>query len=554
MAVLIAVAIAPAGSAATYYVNNKAPLASDNNPGTEDRPWRTVGKAARTVKPGDRVIVRPGLYPERVNFYGKNLASATTRTVFESQPRHGATVYGFDTLHAPHLVIRNFDMTIPQSLLSTDWTAKYAVFVRSQGTQVVGNMIRNVPGVGISGYWVEPWVSNVGIFLNTIRRCNEGIVIYGHNWRVGANHVNQLVKYDMDCDYMRFFGTKLIIRRNFLRGARLSEIGNSHVDGFQTFPNNGWYADNVVIDGNYVESFHQGAMIGVPQHAQMTGYLRNIRFTNNVFIGGEIGGSWGVQFMDAQNVTVQYNLFKDLASTGSGVGVREYSSAIVQNNTFFNAGQNYYADSTSTLTGGYNVLNRQNTYPLYTNRDDRLADPLMWNAANLLGADNWPWTADDGYKLRDVSPGRDTGGGYTIGSDIYFTSRPQGIRPDVGPHEYMASSARDEGEMDALLKNVTELSGQEAIEIRLSNPDPIDVHSLWADVPVQLEDSVRVEWDFDSRRPNDVWVRIVPVTSWERLATGLGLGNAPFEVGIGNDDLESGRLLYAVSNAGSTRR
>lgn len=547
VALVAAILVAPVSSAATYFVNNRAPLASDNSPGTETQPWRTIGKASRTVKPGDRVVVRPGVYPERVNFKSGNLSNATQRTIFEAWPRQRATMYGFDTLNAPNIVIRGFDITIPQSLLSIDWTARYAVFIRSKGVQVTHNMVRDVAGIGISSYSGQPWVTDVGIFLNTVRRCNQGIVIYGHNWRVGSNHVNQLVRYDMDADYMRFFGKDIVIRRNYLHGARLSEVGISHVDGFQTFPNNGYYAENVLIDGNYVESFHQGAIVGVIQHAQMTGYLRNISFTNNVFIGGEIGGSWGILGLDVQNLYVQNNLIKDLASFGTGVGIREFSTAVVQNNAFFNAGENYYHDATSNLVGGYNMMNREKSTPLYRNKLDILKDPLMWNSANTLGADRWPWTADDGYQLRDVSPARDAGGGATVPRDIFLKGRPQGSGHDMGPHEYPVTAAKSNERLEALMKNVTTVSGYEPIEIGLSNVAPIDTESLWADVPVPFQGQVRVEWDYDQSRPNDVWVRIVPLATWERLATAFGLAAAPFEVGIGNDDLQSGKLLFSVS-------
>ncbi len=37
------------------------PAGNDRNPGTEDRPWRTLQKAADAAKPGDRVLVRKGI-------------------------------------------------------------------------------------------------------------------------------------------------------------------------------------------------------------------------------------------------------------------------------------------------------------------------------------------------------------------------------------------------------------------------------------------------------------------------------------------------------------
>ena len=50
----------------TYHVNQNHPRASDENPGTEDLPFRTVNRAAQVVKPGERVWIHGGTYREMV--------------------------------------------------------------------------------------------------------------------------------------------------------------------------------------------------------------------------------------------------------------------------------------------------------------------------------------------------------------------------------------------------------------------------------------------------------------------------------------------------------
>ena len=50
----------------TYHVAQGDSQSSDENPGTADRPWRTIGKAAATLQPGERVIVHRGVYREWV--------------------------------------------------------------------------------------------------------------------------------------------------------------------------------------------------------------------------------------------------------------------------------------------------------------------------------------------------------------------------------------------------------------------------------------------------------------------------------------------------------
>ena len=48
--------------AATYYVDQNHPQASDSNPGTEALPWATLQHAADVVSADDEVIVRAGTY------------------------------------------------------------------------------------------------------------------------------------------------------------------------------------------------------------------------------------------------------------------------------------------------------------------------------------------------------------------------------------------------------------------------------------------------------------------------------------------------------------
>lgn len=54
-------------SGKTYVVAQRHPCASDGNDGTTERPLRTINRAAELAGPGDVVLVREGIYRERVN-------------------------------------------------------------------------------------------------------------------------------------------------------------------------------------------------------------------------------------------------------------------------------------------------------------------------------------------------------------------------------------------------------------------------------------------------------------------------------------------------------
>jgi len=92
--------LTPIANAATYYVDQNHPQASDENPGTEDLPWKTLKKACNTVEAGDTVIVKAGRYfepnPETALWYCvMNVAKSGTSDnpiIFKSHPLHAAVV------------------------------------------------------------------------------------------------------------------------------------------------------------------------------------------------------------------------------------------------------------------------------------------------------------------------------------------------------------------------------------------------------------------------------------------------------------------------------
>jgi parallel beta-helix repeat protein len=50
----------------TYYVDGQARNADDNGPGTKERPFRTINRAAQVLQPGERVVIAEGVYRECV--------------------------------------------------------------------------------------------------------------------------------------------------------------------------------------------------------------------------------------------------------------------------------------------------------------------------------------------------------------------------------------------------------------------------------------------------------------------------------------------------------
>jgi alpha-N-arabinofuranosidase len=84
----------------TYHVDQKHPRASDENPGTEELPFRTINHAAQVVKPGERVWIHAGVYREmiepRVSGEGPDRMIA-----YEAVPGEQVIVKGSRVLEGP---------------------------------------------------------------------------------------------------------------------------------------------------------------------------------------------------------------------------------------------------------------------------------------------------------------------------------------------------------------------------------------------------------------------------------------------------------------------
>jgi hypothetical protein len=81
----------------TYYVDNNSAEADESGPGSRERPFRTIGKAAEVLQPGERVVIASGVYRECVR-PPRGGAGPTRMISYEAAPGAKVVIKGSEVL------------------------------------------------------------------------------------------------------------------------------------------------------------------------------------------------------------------------------------------------------------------------------------------------------------------------------------------------------------------------------------------------------------------------------------------------------------------------
>lgn len=113
----------------TYIVDQSHPMASDDNLGTEEMPFSTINKAAKTVNAGEQVLVKDGLYREWVRpRMGGNSPENMIR--YAAYPNHKPViraskpieeVWCLSNFNKENQKIKVFQVTLPMSFFD-EWS------------------------------------------------------------------------------------------------------------------------------------------------------------------------------------------------------------------------------------------------------------------------------------------------------------------------------------------------------------------------------------------------------------------------------------------------
>jgi len=131
----------PAAYAAERFVNPAHPAASDSGPGSATSPYRTLGHAARSLRPGDTLTIAPGVYRESLSF--PEAAWGSAGTVVQGASGAEVLIKGSDA-------VAGWEPAGGGVFVKRGWSAN------SQQVFVDGRPLRQIGGTILNGFPERP--------------------------------------------------------------------------------------------------------------------------------------------------------------------------------------------------------------------------------------------------------------------------------------------------------------------------------------------------------------------------------------------------------------
>lgn len=323
---------APAWADRTLYV---AKHGADDNPGTEARPWLTIGKAADTLVAGDTVYIQAGTYRERV--VPQNSGTPRQSITYAAYPGHKVTVDGSGIKFGwPEGLFQIKNKSgIKLSGMRIVNSAFFGVSVAGNASHIVieNNCLRHCQSSGIS-VWTHKRASTITDLViagNEVTDTNlggdqEGISVCGvDRFEIRDNHVHHIHKEGIDAK----------------EGCTQGKICQNYVHHMLGFKQNGVIVSTV---GIYVDTWGHTRDIEVSANithncgsgfavASETGDpCENVRFVNNLAYHNQDGFVVGWSKPGPKDIAIINNVSYANARCGIRVEDEKAVSVVVRNN------------------------------------------------------------------------------------------------------------------------------------------------------------------------------------------------------------------------------
>jgi len=217
-------------------------------------PFKTIQEAVDIARAGDRVLISSGTYNEFVTV--RHSGFTDSRLIIKSFSNYKEVwLKGKIQVQADYITIEglNIDGRAGEvvGLGKASGAASIAgIDIQGFDVNIINNNIKDVDSYGISAG------SGGTVRGNYIYKCQKGIST-GSNSLIDNNEIERLWAWrtNMDCDYMRGFGSNMTIRNNYMHGTSKSEVADAHVDCFQTFYSS---YSNMIYEQNSCNDMSQG--------------------------------------------------------------------------------------------------------------------------------------------------------------------------------------------------------------------------------------------------------------------------------------------------------
>jgi len=328
--------------------------------------YTTIQSAINVAVAGDEIIVYDGTYSEDVSIDVSG--TSTNKITIHSDIEHGAIVKSFD-VSGDYIIVEDFRIENPSDANCFN--------IDGDNNEILGNHLDQCKRYGV-------WVTGDNNLLqdNYLYKPQIGFTILGNNNIIDSNEVDGLHDYGVlgDADYSRFFGSDHIFRNNLFHNMERAEVGDAHVDCWQTFDVNGNSANNILVFNNTCHDFSQGFM----GEGGSVGQSGGITFDHNVFAHG---GAWGIDSIHIADVIVSHNTFYDIYWYGVGLRNTFSTNGIIKSNIFHGGpdgmnARSYMISEGATGSGDYNLIFQADDPQDIGPNDIMGQDPMFANIAN----------------------------------------------------------------------------------------------------------------------------------------------------------------------------
>lgn len=485
---------------ADYYVSISG---NDASAGSDSDPWLTIGHASATATAGDTVIVRAGVYQERVVF--PNSGAAGEMIVFRSEVKGGAVIDGSSItpsgfsglleinsksyLRIEGFVIRNYTSslinTVPIGILiqgsgtSLEITENLIENIASTATVSAAKLGRDAHGMAVYGNLSQP-IEGLIVKGNELKNLtlgsSEAMVLNGNvsGFKVVGNHVHNCD--NIGIDFIGFEGTATgggidqarngLVMDNLVHD--ITSAGNPAY-GSDTSAG-GIYVDggkDIIIDRNHVYRCDIGIEVA-SEHSGRTTERVKIRsnlirenLMGGIFIGGYDGDNTGsADGCEIINNTLYNNDTVQNGSISGQICIQDkVTNTVISNNILYHSilkDSAYNAFIIMWNETGSNITINHNLYfgtatPVWVISDQWLEGWITYQN-NAISGPNEAWgdpifknvVAID-FSITAGSPAIDTGDNATLAADLFDFSgniRRHGIAVDRGAFE--SGSAKPE--------------------------------------------------------------------------------------------------------------